>query len=350
MDVLIFLLALSVVVVFHELGHFWAAKKTGVKVEEFGLGIPPKIFGKKIGETIFSLNWLPIGGFCRLYGEDPTVKFKSQRAFCNKNGGQKTAIIMGGVMMNVVLAVLIFSVVYSVVGIPEETDRVKVIEVASGSPAEKAGILVDDWIVGVGQVEVKKGDQLIEEVDKYNGSKAELVIRRGDLTKTLEIEVRENPPEGEGKMGVAISTQETVKIPWWQFYRGIGAGFREAYFWGKIIAGGMYEMIAGLFSGKVPQGVAGPVGMYQATSSIKKEQGFLAMVHFFGIISVNLAILNFMPFPALDGGRMVFVVIEAIRKKKLDPRIEARVNTAGMLLLLLLLLLVSVGDVARIIK
>ncbi|MBU3935084.1 site-2 protease family protein, partial [Patescibacteria group bacterium] len=135
MDVLIFLLALSVVVVFHELGHFWAAKKTGVKVEEFGLGIPPKIFGKKIGETIFSLNWLPIGGFCRLYGEDPTIKLKSQRAFCNKNVGQKTVIIMGGVMMNVVLAVLIFSVVYSIVGIPKETDRVKVIEVASGSPA-----------------------------------------------------------------------------------------------------------------------------------------------------------------------------------------------------------------------
>ncbi|MBU3935520.1 M50 family metallopeptidase, partial [Patescibacteria group bacterium] len=316
----------------------------------FGLGIPPKIFGKKIGETIFSLNWLPIGGFCRLYGEDPTTKLKSQRAFCNKNVGQKTAIIMGGVMMNVVLAVLIFSVVYSIVGIPKETDRVKVIEVASGSPAEKAGILVDDWIVGVGQVAVKKGDQLIEEVDKCEGGRAELVIRRGDLTKTLEIEVRENPPEGEGKMGVAISTQETVKIPWWQFYRGIGAGFREAYFWGKIIAGGMCEMVAGLFSGRVPQGVAGPVGMYQATSSIKREQGFLAMVHFFGIISVNLAILNFMPFPALDGGRMVFVAIEAIRKKKLDPRIEARVNTAGMLLLLLLLLLVSVGDVARIIK
>ena len=348
MDIIIFLLALSMVVVFHELGHYWAAKKTGVKVEEFGLGLPPKIWGKKFGETVFSFNWLPIGGFCRLFGEDESKKNKSKRAFCNKKPWQKMVIVMGGVVMNAVLAIIIFSVVYTVMGVPTETGRVKVLEISEGSPAEEAGLKKGDWLVGVGQKEIKSGEELVGVVADYKGGEAELVVESEDgMRRTVGVEVRENPPEGEGAMGVAISTTEMVKVPWWQFYKGIGAGFSEAYFWGKIIATGMYQMVAGLFRGKMPVGVAGPVGMYQATTSIKNNQGILAMVHFFGIISVNLAILNFLPFPALDGGRMVFVGWEMLTKKKANAKLEAMVNNVGMAVLLLLLVLVTVGDVAR---
>lgn len=354
MDVVVFLIALSIVVVFHEFGHFFAAIKTGVKVEEFGLGLPPKIFGKKIGKTVFSVNALPIGGFCRLYGEDPAVAgqavSRSKMAFCNKKPWQKMLIVMGGVMMNLVLAVLIFSVVYTILGVPQETERVKVLAVTEGSPADKAGLEEDDWIVGVGQVGVKSPVELIEEIDKYGGKEAELVVERENIRRMVMVEVRENPPEGEGKMGVAISNTEMIKVPWWQFYKGIGAGFREAYFWGKIIAGGVYEMVSGLFLGKVPAGVAGPVGMYQATTSIRRDQGVLAMVHFFGIISVNLAILNFMPFPALDGGRMIFVVWEWISKKRVSAKVESTVNSVGMAVLLVLLVLVTVGDVVRMVR
>jgi len=353
MDVLIFLIALSIVVVFHEFGHFFAAIKVGVRVEEFGLGLPPRIFGKKIGKTLFSLNWLPIGGFCKLYGEDGVEgkrKPSSKMAFCNKKPWQKMVIVLGGVMMNLVLAVLIFSVVYTVLGVPQETDRVKVLEVAQDSPADKAGLVKDDWIVGVDQVRVKSPAELIEEVDKYEGKKVNLAVEGGGIRRVVTVEVRKDPPQGEGKMGVAISNTEMIKVPWWQFYKGIGAGFSEAYFWGKIIFGGVYEMVAGLFSGRVPEGVAGPVGMYQATSSIRKDQGLLAMVHFFGIISVNLAVLNFMPFPALDGGRMIFVAWEWISKKRASAKLESVVNSVGMAVLLLLLLLVTVGDVVRIVK
>ena len=349
MDILIFLLALSIVVVFHEFGHFFVAIKTGVKVEEFGLGLPPRIVGKKWGKTLFSLNWLPVGGFCKLYGEDAAVG-KSKKAFCNKKPWQKMLIVMGGVVMNLVLAVLIFSVVYTVLGVPQEMDKIKVLEVAEGSPAAEAGLKKDDWIVGVGQVRVKTARELVDEAGKHEGERVELAVERGEVMQTVEVEVRKDPPEGEGGMGVAISHMDMVKVPWWQFYKGIGAGFSEAYFWGKIIAEGMYEMVSGLFAGQVPEGVAGPVGMYQATSSIKKDQGVWAMIHFFGIISVNLAILNFMPFPALDGGRMIFIGWEMLTKKKVSSKIESMVNSVGMMVLLALLLLVTVGDVVRIVR
>ena len=127
MDILIFIIALSILVLVHEFGHYLAAVKTGVLVEEFGLGLPPRIWGKKIGKTIFSLNWLPIGGFCRLYGEDGDRKEKN--AFNNKNPLQKGVIVLGGVAMNLMLAVVIFTVVYSILGVRKETDRVKIIGV-----------------------------------------------------------------------------------------------------------------------------------------------------------------------------------------------------------------------------
>lgn len=350
MDVLIFLLALSVVVVFHEWGHFWAALKMKVRVEEFGLGMPPRIWAKRKGRTVFSINLLPIGGFCRLYGENELKKGRG--AFCQKKAWQKGVIVAGGVVMNLVLAVIIFSAVYTILGVPEETDKVKVMEVAAESPAQKAGLKEGDWIVGVGQVKISQPGQLVEEVEKHKGGKAELVVvtEGEEVKRVVEVEVREEPPEGEGRMGVAISNIQMMKVPWWQFYKGVAAGFREAFFWGKIISSGIWQMIGRVLAGKLPEGVAGPVGMYQATSSIKRNQGLLAMVHFFGIISVNLAILNFLPFPALDGGRMVFVIWEAVWGKRVPEKVENAINGAGFAFLLLLLVLVTIGDVSRLIS
>ena len=138
MDIVIFVLALSVLVLVHEFGHFFAAKLTKVKVEEFGLGLPPKIVAKKVWGTVWSLNWLPIGGFCKLYGEDSNGK--GTDAFNNKNPWQKGLIVLGGVLMNLVLAIAIFAVVYTILGIPVETDRVRIIGVAKDSPASGAAL------------------------------------------------------------------------------------------------------------------------------------------------------------------------------------------------------------------
>ncbi|MFA6518418.1 MAG: M50 family metallopeptidase [Candidatus Shapirobacteria bacterium] len=350
MDIIIFVIALSILVLVHEFGHYLAAIKTGVLVEEFGLGLPPRIFGKKIGKTIFSLNWLPIGGFCRLYGEDGDKKEKN--AFNNKNPWQKGLIVLGGVLMNLVMAVVIFSVVYSILGVPKETDVVKIIGVTKNSPAETAGLKEGDVILAVEQKPITKSAELIEEVGKYKNKFVKLKVEsfKSKVIGEVEVEVRENPPAGEGAMGVAVSNTEMVKLPWYRFYEGIGAGFKEAYYWGRVIFGGVTKMIGGLLLGQVPKDVAGPIGMFQATSSIKQSQGMLAVIHFFGIVSVNLAIVNILPFPALDGGRIIFVLYELIAKKRVNQRFEVLVNNVGMMVLLGLLLLITVGDIGRVLK
>jgi regulator of sigma E protease len=357
MDLIIFIAALSILVLVHEFGHFVAARKTGVRVEEFGLGLPPRIVGKKIGQTIFSLNWLPIGGFCRLLGEDQIggdeSDKKNQRgeSFQYKKPWQKLLIVLGGVLMNLVLAIVIFSVVYTILGVPVETNRVSVVAVSKDSPAEKVGLKVGDVIMKVGEINIKKADELIKEVEKYKGESVVLEIGGAiyESPVQVKIDIRENPPEGEGSMGVAISNTELVKSPWYRIDKGIVAGFKEAYYWGEIIFGGVFKMIRGLLTGQVPKDVSGPIGMYEATSAIKKNQGILAVIHFFGIVSVNLAVVNILPFPALDGGRIIFVIYEMITKKRANQKIEATVNNLGMLILLALILLITVGDIGRLI-
>lgn len=344
MDIIIFIIALSVLVLVHEFGHFFAAKATGVRVEEFGLGLPPKIIGKKLWGTVWSLNWLPIGGFCKLYGENDEEK--ETFAFNNKNPWQKGLIVLGGVFMNMVLAIAIFAVVYTIMGIPNETNRVRIISVAKGSPAA-AGLKIDDWIQQVGDVKINKGSELTTEVAKYKGKEVVLMVESEKKVKTVKLEARANPPAGEGSLGITISNIEMTPIRWWEFYKGIGAGFKEAYFWGKIIFDGVTKMVWGLFSGNVPKDVTGPIGMFNATSSIRMSQGILAVIHFFGVVSVNLAVVNVLPFPALDGGRIIFVIYEIIFRKKANAKFETMVNNLGMVILLSMIVLISVGDIRR---
>jgi regulator of sigma E protease len=229
---------------------------------------------------------------------------------------------------------------------------VKVLETAKGSPAQMAGLAEGDWISEVGGVKVIKPEQLTNEATKYKGKAVTLTVVKKGTNEPVPVmlQVRDNPPEGEGAMGVAISNIEMRPMKWYEFYKGIWYGFKEGYFWGKIIVSGVLKMIGDLFMGKIPKDVAGPIGMFEATSSIRKSQGLLAVIHFFGIVSVNLAVVNMLPFPALDGGRIIFVLYEILTKKKANQKFEAAVNNIGMLVLLSLIALIAIGDVAKIIK
>lgn len=347
---IVFIAVLSILIFIHELGHFLVARKFGVKVEEFGLGLPPRIFGKKIGETLFSLNWIPFGGFVRLYGEDYLQKgIKSKRALCNKPKHVRALVAAAGVFGNFLLAVVCFSIVYSFTGIPIETDKVIIEAIAKNSPAEQAGLLPDQQIVSIDGKPVGLTRDFVDHVkDKQGKEILVATVDKEGRQKEYHLVPRENPPEGEGAIGVAITSVEMVFYPIWQMpFRGAWFGVKEAVAWGMMIISGFAAMIVGLFYGKVPQ-VAGPVGIYQITANVV-EQSWLLTLQFVGVLSINLMILNLLPFPALDGGRLLFIGIEAVVRKRIKPQIEQYVHMAGMVFLLSLMLLITFNDVRKIV-
>ncbi len=346
-SILTFVVVLSVLVIVHELGHFLAAKKVGIWVEEFGLGLPPRIFGKKIGETIYSVNWFPFGGFVRMHGEDGSSKIKKDRAFILKPKSQRLFVVTAGVLMNFALAIVIFSVVYFFTGVPRDTKIVRVVDVLPGSPAQEAGILKDDILVKVDDRLIDNTSSFVSYIDSKKGEKVSLVVKRGSEDLSLKVVPRVAPPENEGPLGVVISSTEIYYPPVWQrpFY-GAFYGVKEAIFWGKNIALSLGNMIVGLFRGDIPKDVSGPVGIFAITTQAAKL-GIFTLLNFVGILSLNLAILNILPFPALDGGRLFFIIFEMIFKKRVPEKIESTIHMVGMAFLLLLLIAITIFDFKR---
>lgn len=353
-SILIFIIVLSILVIVHELGHFIVARKAGIKVEEFGFGIPPRLIGKKIGETIYSINALPFGGFVRLHGEQNESGLTDlKRAFLNKSKKARALVVIAGVIMNFILAVICFAIVYSSSGIPRDTGKLKIIDIATGSPAQVAGIVVGDVISRIGKDAVTSSDSFITKTAALKGIKTVFEIQRkvngNDATLKISLTPRENPPAGEGPIGVTITTMEIYYPPVWQrpFY-GIYYGFKEGLFWGQTIIVGLWGLFGGLFNGQVPKDISGPVGIFAVTTEAAKS-GIITLINFIGILSVNLAILNILPFPALDGGRLLFIGIEAVTGRKVSPKVEASIHNLGMMILLALILLITIGDVRRLI-
>lgn len=393
MILILFLVILSLLVFVHEFGHFFVAKKSGIRVDEFGFGLPPRIWGKKIRETIYSINALPIGGFVRLYGENGVEKSEQEtgsseqpqkkgKAFYEASLWQRLLVLTAGVFMNLVLAVVCFSFVYFSVGIPTKTRIVKIVDVIQNSPALEVGLAVDDQIVAIDGKSIVKSEDFIILTKEKAGIELELEVKR-EKNNPCKIEMepnsgsdvlggaatvgikekcrgenmllylipRENPPEGEGPLGIIISDTEMKKYPFYQMpFYGIREGFKESWEWGKQIVGSMIAMVVNFITlGKVPKDLAGPVGMFQITGQAAK-QGGLAVLQFLGILSVNLAIINLLPFPALDGGRVVFLLYEGVTKKKVSPKVEATVNSIGMIILLSFMVIITINDVIRLVK
>ncbi len=377
LTIITFLIILSILVFVHEFGHFLLAKKTGIGVEEFGFGLPPRIFAKKIGETVYSLNALPIGGFVKLAGEDTDPSFAKasegkEGMFWQKSKKVRLAVIVSGVIMNFLLAVFAFSAIYAKLGIPTKTDKVTIVGVAPGSPAQEAGLKEDDIALSAGGEEIKNTESFVEITQKYAGKPMTLEISRekenpckeGVLgawpgleisckgeNLVLTIVPREAPPEGEGPLGVAISQVEMKFYPLWLMIpKGVIEGFKEAFAWTGMIVGALGAMLWQLIRfGTVPKDVAGPVGIFQITGYVAKT-GILSVLQFLGILSVNLAVINILPLPALDGGRLLFLGIEAITGKRSHARFERWAHTVGMVFLLFLILLVTINDIVRILS
>lgn len=359
LTIITFIIVLSILVFVHEFGHFIVARIIGVHVEEFGFGLPPRIIGKKIGRTIYSLNWLPIGGFVRLAGEDDSAEddhtmtpgLKKSEYFWARKPAERSAILVAGVTMNFILATVLTAVLL-VGGVKEASGRVHLEAIVTGAPASAAGLKPNDIIKNLTvtmnnipqTIAVKTPNDLIANVKNHLGEPVILEVMRGSERMIVTLTPRKDYPKGQGPMGVAVSDLETKKYPIAEApFVATKLNIERAWLMLTGIVTTLWKLIT--FKG-VAGDVAGPIGIAQVTGQAIKF-GFRAVLDFMAILSLNLAVLNILPLPALDGGRLAFIIIEKIIGRKVKPAFEKQTHQIGMLILLFLILLVSINDIMR---
>ncbi len=343
MTIVLVIAGLALLVFVHEAGHFLFAKFFKMRVEEFGFGFPPRLFGKKIGKTLYSVNLIPFGGFVKLFGEEKEVK--SKEGFQNQPIRKRLPVLVAGVCMNFVVGWLLFSVVF-MAGAPR---HLAIADVASGSPAAIAGIESGDIITEASIGGTRLADPIdaaafIDGVKASSVSQITLTVLRGAESHTISMEKRENPPQGEGALGVGLAEVGFDSQP---FFQAFLSGLKEA--WGALvlIAISLFHLVVGIFTTpSVLQEVAGPVGIVFLASQAS-ALGFVYFLELLALISINLVIINLIPFPALDGGRILFLIIEKIKGSPVSRKLELAVNGIGFAALLILMVLVTVQDITR---
>ena len=357
LTVIIFIVVLSVLVFVHELGHFWVAKRFGMRVEEFGFGFPPRIFGVKRGETIYSINWIPFGGFVRIFGEDGS-QASDPKSFAAARPGSRSKVIVAGVAMNILLA-LVLLIVGNIIGLrvgltsdelktQAQDVKIQIIQVAEASPARGAGLKMLDEIVGGrlgGQsLSFKELSEVQGFINDNRGREIVLEIRNGSEISGVRLTPRLDPPPGQGAIGITLAMTGVVKYPWYQaLYRGVE---NTAFITQETVIG-YATIIKNLFvTGKAGAELSGPVGVAVITGQAARL-GFNYLIQLVALISVNLAVLNIIPFPALDGGRLLFVGIEKLKGSPVSRRVEATINAAGFAILVMLMIYVTSRDVVR---
>jgi regulator of sigma E protease len=357
--ILLVFFSLIGLITLHELGHFAFARKFGVKVEEFGMFLPPRIWGKKIGETLYSINWIPAGAFVKLQGEDSADK-SDPRSFGSKPIWQRMIIIAAGVISFWLISVIILSGVYMSGAIeavddndPAANAKVQIISVSADSPALAAGLQMGDIIETVklkgqdGQPQtINKVAQVQEIAAAGAGKELLLGIKRGEQTLEATLSPRQNPPDGEGAMGIGLMRAAQKSYVWWQ---AIGNGFTATWNMTLGVFDGWGQIIGRLASHKgLPAGaqMVGPVGIMGMMAK-QAEMGMSYYLQFVAMISVYLAVFNALPIPALDGGRLMFLLIEAIRRKPVSEKIEQNLTLVFFGALMLFAIIVTIQDVRR---
>ena len=352
---IVFIIILAVLIFVHELGHFLVAKKFGIKVEEFGFGFPPRIWGIKKGETVYSINWIPFGGFVKIFGEDGGDR-KDKRSFISKKIWQRASVLLAGAAMNVVLAVLLLSLGF-MIGLPWSIDdseniigaKVQITQIALGSPAESAGLKAGDIILGASSQTGKLGSlekvvDFQDFIEKNKGQEVLLDLKRGQDILTFKLIPRVSPPVNEGAMGVGLARVSEVVFPW---YRAIWEGFITTFNLIWLTLSSLGALIWQLFShGRVAGEVTGPVGIYSITGQAA-QMGFIYLLQLAALLSINLAVINVFPFPALDGGRVLFLLIEKIKGSPVSEQVEKTIHSAGFVFLILLMVVVAFKDIVK---
>ena len=358
-----FIFTLAVLILAHEWGHFWTARKLGVKVEEFGLGFPPRLFGFKRKGTLFSINLIPLGGFVKIFGEDDNEE-KEKGSFASQPIHRRAIIIAAGVVMNLILAFILLSFIQGF-GIPTAFEGpvptnakgaiISVIDVIPGSPAAESGLQIGD-----GVLEIKAGSEVFKTKDfisneggldefsgfirNHAGEDLVLNIKRGNEILDIKATPRVNPPAGEGALGIAMVKTAIIQQPWYLApWEGLKITFNLTKMFIIAIVGLLKEVVT---TGTVTESLTGPIGIFRITSQTI-SLGFIFLLQLVAILSINIALINILPFPALDGGRLLFLLIEKFRGRPIKKETERWVNTFGFFMLILLMLFVTIKDINR---
>jgi len=362
MNIIIFLIILLVLVLVHEFGHFFTAKKFGIRVDEFGFGFPPKLFSKKFGETEYSLNALPFGGFVKIFGENPneenTFGPDAERSFINKPKWKQAIVLFAGVFMNFLLAWFLFSIGF-MSGLPTSVGsepvgsklsnvNLVVVSVLPKSPAENAGLKSGDKIISIGENDLVFTVKNVEEVKEkiiHSENKEVLIGYERGKNEISYIKVKPVSESGEEpKIGISMDMIGTAQLP---FFSALKEGMQLTLFVTKSTVLGLCTLIIEGIQGKGSlESITGPVGIIGIVGDAY-QFGFVYLLSFAALISINLAIINLIPFPALDGGRLFFLLIEKIKGSRINPKVANTANIIGFGILILLMLVVTYHDVVK---
>ena len=343
------------IVFFHELGHYTFAKLSGMRVEQFSIGFPPKIIGKKIGETEYQISAIPLGGFVKVTGvidesmdTEGTTDIDDPKSFASKSTWQKLLFISGGVLFNLLLAMLIFTTITLFRGFQEPaTDQAIVGSVVENYHADSVGIEEGDRIVAVDGREVDKWTDMTDVIYEHPNDSISVAWQHQGVRKEARLKTRAQKTirDGEFKSIGIIGIGAKTKHRSAGFFESIGQGFALTGYWLKITIVSLKEMIVGHVSLK---NVGGPVMIAQMAGESAKS-GILTLLGFMAIISVNLALLNILPIPALDGGHLIIILVEGIRGKELSTETKLKIQKIGMIFIFLLMGLVFFNDIVRLI-
>ncbi|ACB85019.1 RIP metalloprotease RseP [Natranaerobius thermophilus] len=334
METLIYSIIIFGLLIFmHEFGHFIIAKLNKVSVLEFAMGFGPKLVGFQKGETKYSLRIIPLGGYCRMKGEDPDES-DEEGSFLKATPLQRIAILAAGSIMNFVLAIILLSTLYGTLGVPGD-DPNEVGHIVEDGVADEAGIEPGDEITRVNDTEIDSWEQLVTIINENPGEELELSIHRNGDNFQLTVVPEEEPETGRGLIGIT-NLQEA------SFFAAIRQGAEETWWFTTMIFVGLYQMI----TGQIEADVAGPVGIVHMIGEVA-ETGLVNLLPFAAFLSINLGILNLLPIPALDGSRIIFSLVELIRGRPVDPTKENFVHFIGFAFLIMLMFVILYNDLMR---
>ncbi len=346
--IIIFIFILGLIVFVHELGHFLAARRAGIPVKEFAFGFPPRLWKLKRNQTTYAINLIPLGGYVKLAGEDE--ESEDPKAFPNQPLRKRAAVIVAGVVMNFLLAWFLFTIWIGASTLVKLQNQVVVASTIKGSVAQQVGIQPGDLVVTVNSTSAVSATETAETIKNMRGQSITFTVKRFARERTFTAQL----PDVQTPLGISLidtgsqSISEQERVWWYAPWYGL------QFFWEVVSVNGqaLWGLVTGIFSGsggEATSGVVGPVGIVAMLSQVM-NLGILHVVRFIGVLSLAVGLFNILPFPALDGGRLIFIGIESVFRRRVAGRVEGAVHAAGFILLIVLFLAITYRDIVRLLS